>query len=192
MKKIDNRGFVMVETIIVAVFVIGICTFLFKNFLPLIGDYERVSEYDTVDSKYKLHEIRKMILRDIEKDGSIKNIFTSIPSGDGYVKYSIYTTEVEDKTITKHSLCDSLVSINYCNTLLGEYYLNVKDIYITSFKLSKMKASVKTLSGNRALKEYIKYLPSYSKYSSTYDNYYRIIVSFNNGEMANIEVHYEI
>ena len=52
MKNIDNHGFVMVETIVVAVFIIGICTFLFANFLPLIGDYERVSQYDTVDSKY--------------------------------------------------------------------------------------------------------------------------------------------
>ena len=61
MKQIDNQGFLMVETIIVAVFVIGICTFLFTNFLPLIADYERVSDYDNVDTKYKAHEIRKML-----------------------------------------------------------------------------------------------------------------------------------
>mgnify|MGYP006955121113 CR=1 FL=1 len=44
MKKIDNKGFVIVETIIVAVFIIGICTFLFANFIPLIGEYERVEK----------------------------------------------------------------------------------------------------------------------------------------------------
>ena len=75
--KIDSRGFVIVETIVVAVFIIGICTFLFANFLPLIGDYERVSDYDGLDSKYKTHEIRKMLLREIANDNSKKAIFSS-------------------------------------------------------------------------------------------------------------------
>jgi len=192
MKKIDTRGFVMVETIIVAVFVIGICTFLFANFLPLIGDYERVSNYDTVTSKYKVHEIRKMILRDLNKNADLEVLFTNIPSGEGYNKYSNYSVELSDRSIIKNTLCDVLNSTNYCNKLLGENYLNVKEIYITSFKLSKMKSSVKALEGNRALKEYIDYLPSYSKYSSRYDDYYRLIVVFNDGTMANIEVKYEI
>ena len=118
MKKIDTRGFVMVETIIVAVFVIGICTFLFANFLPLIGDYERVSNYDTVTSKYKVHEIRKMILRDFNNyPDNVEFFFINIPSDDGYYKYSITTENIEGQTIVKHELCDILNSKNYCNKL---------------------------------------------------------------------------
>lgn len=192
MKNINNHGFVIVETIVVAVFIIGICTFLFANFLPLIGDYERVSDYDGVSSKYKVHEIRKMILRDLNNNKSLETLFTNIPSTEGYNKYSSYSEKVNEKTIIKHSLCDKLDSTNYCNKLLGEYYLGVKDIIITNFKLNKIKASIKDLEGNRDLKEYIDYLPSYSNYAARYNKYYRLIVSFNDGSMANIEVQYEI
>lgn len=190
MKKIDTRGFVMVETIIVAVFIIGICTFLFANFLPLIGEYEKVENYDTLQSKYKVHEIRKMLLRALDNNSAVENIFTSIPTDTGYIKYSNYTTG--ENTI-QNGLCDvGGIPKNYCNKLFSEYYLNVKDVIITSFKTSKIKSTIKNERNNRALKEYIDYLPSYSKYSSRYDDYYRLIVVFNDGVIANIEVHYEI
>lgn len=190
MKKIDTRGFVMVETIIVAVFIIGICTFLFANFLPLIGEYEKVENYDTLQSKYKVHEIRKMLLRALDNNSEVEKIFTDISADTGYIKYSNYTTG--ENTI-QNGLCDvGGIPKNYCNKLFSEYYLNVKDVIITSFKTSKIKSTIKNEKNNRALKEYIDYLPSYSKYSSRYDDYYRLIVVFNDGVIANIEVHYEI
>lgn len=198
MKKIDTRGFVIVETIIVAVFIIGICTFLFANFLPLIADYERVSNYDTVTAKYKANEVRKMLLREIEANSNVVNIFTGIPSDKGYKRYENYDTTNNGVTTIYNALCAEIGSPsyagsrNYCNKLLSKDYLNVKEVIITSFKLGKIKQNIKSESGNRALKEYIDYLPSYSKYSSKYDDYYRLIVVFNDGQMANIEVHYEI
>jgi len=192
MKNINNHGFVMVETIIVAVFVMGICTFLFANFLPLIGDYERVSTYDSVNAKYKVHEIRKMILRDIDNNVNLKSLFSDLPVDKGYNIYSAEQKQIDGDVIMTHQLCGQLDSVNYCNKLLGKNYLNVKDIIITNFKLNKIKSTIKSLDDNRALKEYIDYLPSYSKYGSKYNNYYRLIVSFNDGSIANIEVQYEI
>jgi len=199
MKKINSNGFVMVETIIVAVFVIGVCAFLFSNFLPLIGDYERVSQYDTLESKYKNHEIRKMLLREIKRDNSlVTSLFETVNNTNKYNKYSSYESEISDRMVIKNELCDKIGATysygthNYCNKLLGPDHLNVKEIYITKFKLTGMKTAVKSLDGQRALKEYVEYLPSYSKYSSRYDNYYRLIVVYNDGTMSNIEVHYEI
>ncbi len=191
--KIDSRGFVIVETIVVAVFIIGICTFLFANFLPLIGDYERVSNYDDLDSKYKTHEIRKMILREIANDNSKKTIFSSrLSSSSFYYSYSSYNVNNGEEIIKKYEICDELNNPNYCNKLLGESFLNVKEIIVTPFKLSSSKQEIKNDTNvSRAVKEYIEYLPSYSKYSSKYDSYYRIIVVFNNGNIANIEVNYE-
>lgn len=193
MKQIDSKGFVIVETIIVAVFIVGICTFLFANFLPLIGEYEKVSNYDNLDSKYKTHEIRKMILREIDSNYSKKSVFTNyISDNSGYNIYKTYKVTENDLEITKYELCDSLKNINYCNALLGETFTDVKEIVVTPFKLSALKREIEDDNdASRALKEYIEYLPSYSKYSSNYDNYYRIIVVFNNGNIANIEVNYE-
>jgi len=192
-KQFDNRGFVIVETIIVAVFIIGICTFLFANFLPLIGDYERISNYDDLDSKYKTHEIKKMILREVTDSNSNKSIFTNyINNNSGYHIYGSYDVTSGDKTVTKYELCDNLNSVNYCNKLLGTLFIDVKEIIVASFKLVNLKNEIKDDSkASRALKEYIDYLPKYNKYPSSYDNYYRLIVVFNNGKMANIEVKYE-
>lgn len=194
MKKIDNQGFVMVETIVVAVFVIGICTFLFTNFLPLIADYERVSEYDNVDTKYKAHEIRKMLLREFDKDANLTSIFSShISSNTGYYRYQNYSEEVGDEVVVKNRLCSLLTSPNYCNKLLSTDYLNVKEIIVTPFKLSNFKGIVKDNQDfERSLREYVEYLPDYSKYSNRYDSYYRIIVAFNDERFSNIEVHYDL
>ncbi len=194
MKKIDNQGFVMVETIIVAVFVIGICTFLFTNFLPLIADYERVSDYDNVDTKYKAHEIRKMLLREFDKDANLTSIFSSHISGNnGYYRYQNYNETVGDDVVTKNRLCSLLTSPNYCNKLFSEDYLNVKEVIVTPFKLGSFKNVVKDNKDfDRSLREYVDYLPDYGKYSSRYDSYYRIIVAFNDGRFSNIEVRYDV
>ena len=195
MKKIklfDNRGFVIVETIVVAVFIIGICTFLFANFLPLIADYERVSNYDSLSSKYKTHEIRKMILREIYNDSTKRNIFTDyITDNSFYHIYKNYNVTVGNDVITKYEICDKLNNPNYCNTLLGSTFLDVKEIIVTPFKLSSLKQEIKNSNVSRTIKEYVAYLPSYTKYSEDYDDYYRIIVIYNNDEIANIEVNYE-
>ena len=199
-KLIDNRGFVIVETIIVAVFIIGICTFLFANFIPLIGDYERISKYDDLSSKYKTHEIRKMILREIEKDSSNKSVFTNyISAGEGYHIYSRLQTNNGDNTIISHELCNQITNKNYCNKLLGgrtitheetpQPMIDVKEIVVTPFKLNNVKSKIKEDSNaSRVLKEYINYLPTYSKDDNPNNSNYRIIVVFNDGHMANMEV----
>ena len=193
MKKINKNGFVMVETIIVAVFVIGICTFLFANFLPLIGDYERIEQYDTLEGKYKIHELRKMILREIENDNDLQSIFTDYLSSSTNHRYQNYTRNIGGIPVVQNELCDKVNSKSYCNKLLSKNFLDVKEVIVTKFKLGTFKSEVKSSDDfNRSLKEYVNYLPNYSKYSSKYDSYYRIILVFNNGEFANIEVHYEI
>ena len=57
MKK---KGFVLVETIVTSVFVLGLFVFIFANILPLIGDYDRIRNYDTIESIYDTHMIKKM------------------------------------------------------------------------------------------------------------------------------------
>jgi len=176
--KVDNRGFVIVETIIVAVFVIGICTFLFLNLLPLIGDYERISKYDSVDSKYKIHEIRKMIIRDVLNGDVSEDVIKNKLAGKSYYRFE-----------NNDDFCKEIESKKYCSLLLSDRFLDVKQIMFTPFKLVATKNDVKAdVEVSRELKEYIDYIESFKKESSAYDNYYRIIVVFNDGNIANLEV----
>ena len=61
MFKINKKGFALVETLIVAVFVATIFTIMYANFFPMFGEYERRETYDDVDSIYTTYLIKKML-----------------------------------------------------------------------------------------------------------------------------------
>ena len=52
MLKINSKGFVLVETLVVAVFVSAIFSVIYSNFYPIMGEYEKREAYDDIDSKY--------------------------------------------------------------------------------------------------------------------------------------------
>lgn len=73
MKK-NEKGFILIELLIVAVFTATLFTLLYVNVIPLIGDYEQREKYDTLETKYALYDIRNEILRyDSDLWGNIKN-----------------------------------------------------------------------------------------------------------------------
>lgn len=177
MKKINKKGFALAETIVVGVFIIGLLTFLILNILPLVGDYERVDNYDDLDKKYDVHLIRKMIF--MEEDNTVINEILSLDT-PGYTKYDIT------------NFCAKFNNSSYCNVLLSEDYLNVKSIIITSYNTTNLKSGSSEF--NRGLKEYVRYIPTYDYMTSTYaryGKYKRIIVEFNDETFSNIEVKYE-
>ena len=46
MKKLNRKGFVLAETLVVTVFLMIIFTMIYQNFVPLMGEYERRENYD--------------------------------------------------------------------------------------------------------------------------------------------------
>ena len=61
MKKINSSGFVLAETLVVTVFLMIIFAMIYSSFLPLAGEYEKRETYDSVDGKYSVYWIKKMI-----------------------------------------------------------------------------------------------------------------------------------
>ena len=61
MKKISNKGFVLAETIIVAVFMVTIFSALYSNYFPIMANYEKRAYYDDLDSKYIAFWLKYMI-----------------------------------------------------------------------------------------------------------------------------------
>lgn len=172
----NRKGFVLVETIVTSVFVLGLFVFIFANILPLIGDYDRIREYDTIDSIYDAHLIRKMILR--SDSTRIANVVT-FPNGQDY-----YLFDGDD-------ICMYLSNKNYCSKLLSRDYLDVKKIIITKFVSTSLKE--KSSSFDRATAEYIKHMPKYDNTAfQTYSCQRRIIVEFNDGRFANVELLLEL
>lgn len=178
MKNINKKGFVLAETIVVGVFIMGLLTFLILNVLPLVGEYEKVENYDNLDKKYDVHLIRKMIL--MENNPTTIQKILSVGT-KGYQKYD------------KIGFCNEFKNNKeYCTTLLGKDYLDVKSIIITYYQTSNVKKDA--INFNRSLQEYISYIPTNDVMTSIYTRYQgykRIIVEFNDGKFANIEVKYE-
>ena len=73
MKIIYNqKGFVLMETMMVAVFIVGIFTFLYISVIPLLGKYESLIQENDLDIVYKLYHLRKMVYLD-DKDSILNS-----------------------------------------------------------------------------------------------------------------------
>lgn len=174
-KNINKKGFILVETLIVSVFVIGIFSLLYTNLFPLIGEYERYKNYNTVEATYIAHWARVNALK-----GLPDSIYASV-STNGYLDIndcSIYTNTDGVES------CYAFKTIN-----------NVSKIYLTSYSIVTFKDFVKDNdSFSRSFREYISYLPTYSKNTTKTpaSGYYRVIIEYTSNNTYNygtIEVH---
>lgn len=141
MKKINNRGFVLAETLIVSVFLLVIFGMLYSNFYPLIGEYEKRESYDDVDSKYAVYWIKKII-----EDGSYNPPNTE----KGYYNNNRYFFRFKCSDIgdeAKRDVCINLVSefeVDGCDNSGKKC-----EIFITPYTIDKFKETVNNGSVKR-------------------------------------------
>ena len=140
----NKKGFVLVETIITSVFVLGLFAFIVANILPIIGVAKLLTLPDDDSKKFYLFD--------------------------------------------KDDICVYLSNENYCRALLSRSYLDVKEMVITSYEIKDgFVAASKNF--DRGLREYIAQMQKYKSNIPTAYNYAnRLIVYFNDGRMANIEI----
>lgn len=178
MKKRNEKGFLLAESIIVGVFVLSLFTFLFVNIIPLVGEYENEEKYDTISSVYNTNLIRSMIMGDANVNDILK-----LTQASGTVNtYNVFTGD---------SICNRLDKKNFCKKLLNSTYLDVHSIYITWYRTNKIKDDVKNHPHNfpRAVRDYVGSMDKYTQPAGdTYDKYKRVIVYYNDGTFANLEI----
>lgn len=175
MLKINSKGFVLVETLVVAVFVSAIFSVIYSNFYPIMGEYEKREAYDDIDSKYATFWFKRII-----QSESVD--FANIKTDIGTKQYHEFQcNEIVDTDVT---------AINFCNNLKTR--LGVEHIYITNYRLgnrddiddkTNFKGVVEANVSNEfssGFQDYVAYLPTYSKKSSLNGACYRIVVEFHN------------
>ena len=60
MKLLNKKGFILVETLIVTLFVLTLFILVYQNLVPSLGEYERMSSYENYGKVYSLFlRIRK-------------------------------------------------------------------------------------------------------------------------------------
>lgn len=188
-KFINNKGFVLVETLVVSVFVVTVFTFLYINVLPLIGSYEEEVNYDSIDTKYIGNLARNNLKRYLSNDEAVGEAIASMKN-DLY-RDILYIEINCDKKINNIPIFGNQGEDNYAQCKEFMSLANVEHIYITKYNLSDIKkaivnntnTSVNNLSSQT--KEYIKFLPTYENIPSNAE--YRLIIalrdSYNNKEL---------
>lgn len=130
MKKINDKGFVLAETLVVTVFLMTLFAMIYSNFFPLIGEYEKRETYDDVDSKYGVYWLKKMIespIYDVTGDTDRETSMNEF----GFVRFNCQDlTDADYVTICK-DIVKSLL-INGCDKR-GDNC----DIYITKYRIGK-------------------------------------------------------
>lgn len=188
---LNKRGFVLAETLVVAVAISTIFALVFRNFYPLMGEYEKREYYDDIDSKYGTYWIKKMIQ---SCDYNFSTVDADI-AANGYSQFSCNnisnatTKNMCIELVKKLEVsCDnsSTVDVEACTPTATPH------IYITKFNLVKKDPATgavipaddmktKLFNNNNLtedVKEYVRYLPDYSKVSSFNNAQYRIIIEY--------------
>ena len=162
MKK--NRGFALVETLIVSIIIATILIYIYVQFNKINSSYDEAFTYNDVDDLYKLDSIKGYI--NSLDSTTITNITTKIDSDD------IIIMDKNEDTYTNIEYLDNQVD------LLNN--LDIKTLVLTKADIN----NVDTSSLSITLKNMIK------KINNKSDNY-RIIAEFNNRTSATITVDLE-
>lgn len=181
--KLSNKGFAMAELLAVSIAVLSIFSILFSNYLPLAAEYENRINYNNVTAQYAAHYIRKAYIDTIAGTPTLKNMLVSSTSG-GHM--TIYNGSYLGSTVSSHIFNEPWKS-NLQN-LITEY--GIEEIIITRYNLETVKNKLGKSGGypeSGAMYDYIKYLPKYSKSSSSTE-LFRIILKTKDFGYATVPI----
>ena len=103
MKKRNNKGFVLLETLIVTVFVSSVLIFLFVQFNSLNNNYEESNKYNQVEDIYALSNIANYIKDD----------------------WTLYNTIKETGTYLDLTNCEEFTYTDFCEKFLEKENIEI-------------------------------------------------------------------
>ena len=126
-------------------------------------------------------------------NGSVKQIVGASLADKGDFALDNFVSEYDGAYYAIYDgedICTYLSNENYCRKLLSRNYLDVRKIIITNYSISD-EFIKKSAFFDRTMREYIKVMTRYTNTSSEsipYEYERRLIVSFNDGRVGNIEL----
>lgn len=137
MKKNKKKGFMLIETLLVSTFVLGVLTYLFVQFSALKRNYDDSFKYNTVSGLYGAKNINQYITRYNGYNSLITNI-----NSFGYMEFScaliegITCTELVKNIKIKHVYLvkDNIFKNNITTDLI--IFSNNDELYQFSKKIN--------------------------------------------------------
>ena len=158
MKKMNNRGFLLVESLVVTTFVLTVLVFLFVQFKNLFNSYENSYDYNTVEGIYNLNTFKNYLTSPDVLSVSMNGNYTVIFEGTSCSNVNSFNNDV----------CNNLGKAMNLKTL----------IYLDESKLDSLKDSNDSIFTS-SYKDFLKRLKEQS-------NDVRLIGQFNDGTYATI------
>ncbi len=155
MKLSNKKGFILVETLVVTLFVTTLFILVYQNLVPSIGEYEAMTSYDDIDSVYAANVYKQSLLR-----------YGNMDYIDSYLTSHTYLdiTNCDDSNIYKNS--DYCKKIKRALSILEDDY-----IFITNYNISDFRAEVKQdeFFDSGKLSNFKNYVATVSDTDSFYD-----------------------
>lgn len=161
MKKMNNKGFLLIETLIVSAFVLGVLVIIFLQFKTLLVNYNHTYDYNTVEGIYNLNAV-KTYLNENQGDKTLNSYLNSAP----------YLLIYDGESCSEKY---GLKNIDYCNQMMKA--AEFKKVIYTKSELDNLKNNMNDF--NEKTKDFIKKLNSKS-------NENRLIAEYTNETYASI------
>jgi len=158
--KLDNKGFVLTEVLIVSTVIISILTFMYIQFKNVNRSYQNSFSYDTVEGLYLANNIINYINED--------NYDTLVAKLQGESQGYIDITNCD---------IDLFETSSYCEQLFEKS--EVEQILFTQENLFKIKENSSNL--NNDIKNYIKQIKTINSQTD-----YRIIIKYKNNTFTSL------
>ncbi len=172
MKKTDNTGFALTETLIVSVFILGVLVYMFVQFSALRQNYDNSFTYNTVPGIYGAYHVKNYILN------QERGVFSST------ISKNVKTLDNHHENITLCEFASGTNSKNFCQDLFQK--LKVKTVLVVEDDLTNFKEYLKTDSTySETLKQFLNHLEGHPGSSD-----YRIIVEYQDGTCASVPMNY--
>ncbi len=169
MKK-NNRGFTLVETLVVSAFIIGVLVFLFAEFTQLKKSYDVSFEFNTIPALYKAKNIDRYLL----STGNELVINALENSGEGFIDITTCPSEY-------------VMKADYCKTLFSD--LKVSTVF--AVRESSLKTTFEDeLKENKTGIYHEKLYQFVKNMSINNENYegYRLVVEFEGDQFGTIKL----
>ncbi len=158
MKKLNNKGFLLVETIVVATFTLTVLIALFLQFKNLLVSYNSSYNYNTVEGIYNLKSVKNYIMQyqnsenPLNKQLKDKNylvLYNGSCSSTLYLEGLTYCDDLMEAGSFK-----TVLFANSDPTQLKEYLKNNEDTNISEEMKNLIKRLDKVEHQNRLIAEY--------------------------------------
>lgn len=185
MKK-NNRGFVLVETLVVTVFVAAVFSVIYINFYPLVGEYERRDFYDDLDSKYGAYWMKVFAQRSNFDFGPVTSLIENVSKGYYSASADDFCGLLPDGS-SDRSFCFTMTErLHVKQVIITRYRLDGKDTITGSGTVPFKEKVMNDTSINENFQSYIEFLPDYIVPSLNAARY-RILVEFERSADSDTE-----